>query len=60
MSRRWVVSASPLIALANAEALSLLTALAAELAVPEGVVSEVSAAHAAEPSAGAMAQLAFA
>ena len=41
MPDRWVVNASPLITLAKAGHLALLTALAREILIPEAVVAEV-------------------
>lgn len=41
MSERWVVNASPLIALGRIGRLDLLAALADEVVIPEDVVSEV-------------------
>ena len=41
MSRRWVVNASPLIALAKTENLPLLMVLSDELVIPSGVSKEI-------------------
>ena len=41
MPEHWVVNASPLITLAKARHLALLTALATEVLIPEAVVAEV-------------------
>jgi predicted nucleic acid-binding protein len=41
VSERWVVNASPLIALGRIGRLDLLAALADEVVIPEDVVSEV-------------------
>jgi predicted nucleic acid-binding protein len=43
MPRRWVINASPLIVLSKIEHQHLLTRLADEIAVPNGVVSEIEA-----------------
>jgi predicted nucleic acid-binding protein len=45
----WVANASPVIALAKAGHLDLLTKLANELWVPDAVVAEILAGPAADP-----------
>jgi predicted nucleic acid-binding protein len=50
----WVVNASPIIALAQVEALDLLTRLAAEVLVPQAVVAEVCAGPPDDPARRAL------
>lgn len=50
MPDRWVVNASPLIILAQAGHLALLTALASEILLPEAVVTEVLDGPDADPA----------
>jgi predicted nucleic acid-binding protein len=47
---RWVVNASPVITLAKAGHLALLTALATEVLLPEAVVAEVLAGPVTDPA----------
>jgi predicted nucleic acid-binding protein len=47
---RWVVNASPVITLAKAGHLALLTALATEVLLPEAVVAEVLAGPVMDPA----------
>lgn len=42
MSRRWVVNASPLIALAKISQINLLSQLCNEIVIPSGVVQEIN------------------
>ena len=50
MPDRWVVNASPVITLAKAGHLALLTALATEVLLPEAVVAEVLAGPVTDPA----------
>jgi predicted nucleic acid-binding protein len=50
----WVVNASPLITLAKARHLALLTALATEVLIPEAVVAEVRGGPATDPARQAL------
>jgi predicted nucleic acid-binding protein len=51
---RWVVNASPLICLAKAEHLDLLTRLADEVLLPPAVIREVLAGPASDPARQAL------
>lgn len=57
MNRQWVVNASPLIALAHADALVVLPSLAGELVIPEAVAVEVRAGGPEDPAALALLSL---
>lgn len=50
MGKIWVVNASPVITLAKAGYLDLLTALASEVLLPDAVVSEILAGPATDPA----------
>ncbi|HZP80517.1 MAG TPA: DUF3368 domain-containing protein [Chthonomonadaceae bacterium] len=50
MSERWIVNASPVIVLAKAGHLNLLTDLAAEILLPETVATEILAGNADDPA----------
>lgn len=54
MNEVWVVNASPLIALARVGRLSLLSAQAKRILVPEAVASEVCAGPTADPARAAL------
>lgn len=54
MPDRWVVDASPLITLAKAGHLALLTRLAPEVVIPEAVVTEVLAGSGTDPARQAL------
>lgn len=50
MSERWIVNASPVIVLAKAGYLNLLTDLAAEVLLPETVATEILSGSADDPA----------
>lgn len=50
MPRRWVLNASPLIVLGKIGMLGILSQVADELAVPQGVVEEILAGPAGDPA----------
>lgn len=50
----WVVNASPLIALAKVEQLTLLEHLAGEVLIPEAVVREILVGPATDPARAAL------
>jgi predicted nucleic acid-binding protein len=50
----WVVNASPIIVLAQADALDLLTRLAVEVVVPDAVLAEVCAGPSSDPARQAL------
>lgn len=56
MSDVWVVNASPVIALAKADALGLLERSCRELLVPEAVVAEILAGPPSDPRWKALAR----